>query len=66
MKLIPLGKSGLLVPPVAVGCMRLLDISEKEAEGFLDQALELGLNFFDHADIYGQGLRHQSAKTGMV
>ena len=55
MKLIPLGKSGLLVPPVAVGCMRLLDISEKEAESFLDQALELGLNFFDHADIYGQG-----------
>lgn len=32
MKLIPLGKSGLRVPAVAVGCMRLMDIGEKEAE----------------------------------
>ncbi|HJD31940.1 MAG TPA: aldo/keto reductase, partial [Candidatus Eisenbergiella stercorigallinarum] len=55
MKLIPLGKSGLSVPSVAVGCMRLVDVGEKEAEALLDAALELGCNFFDHADIYGQG-----------
>ena len=55
MRLIPLGKSGLSVPAVAVGCMRLMDITEKEAEEFLSAALELGCNFFDHADIYGQG-----------
>ena len=55
MKLISLGKSGLRVPAVAVGCMRLMDIGEKEAEAFLDHALELGCNLFAHADIYGQG-----------
>ena len=55
MKLIPLGKSGLSVPSVAVGCTRLVDVGEKEAEALLDAALELGCNFFDHADIYGQG-----------
>ena len=55
MRLIPLGKSGLSVPAVAVGCMRLMEITEKEAEEFLSAALELGCNFFDHADIYGQG-----------
>ena len=55
MKHIPLGKSGLLVPSVALGCMRLGDVDEKEAEALLDTALELGCNFFDHADIYGQG-----------
>ena len=45
MKLIPLGKSGLSVPSVAVGCMRLVDVGEKEAEALLDAALELGCNF---------------------
>ena len=55
MKRIPLGRSGLLVPSVALGCMRLGDVDEKEAETLLDTALELGCNFFDHADIYGKG-----------
>ena len=56
MKRIPLGKSGILVPSVAVGCRRICDVEEKQAEALLDTALELGCNFFDHADIYGQGL----------
>ena len=55
MKRIPLGKSGILVPSVAVGCRRVCDVEEKEAEALLDTALELGCNFFDHADIYGHG-----------
>ena len=55
MKRIPLGKSGILVPSVAVGCRRICDVEEKQAEALLDTALELGCNFFDHADIYGQG-----------
>lgn len=55
MKLIPLGKSGLQVPAVALGCMRIKEVSLKEAERLLDTALELGCNFFDHADIYGGG-----------
>lgn len=55
MKQIPLGKSNLLVPTVALGCMRIKDISLKEAESLIDTALEMGCNFFDHADIYGGG-----------
>ncbi|MDO4332749.1 MAG: aldo/keto reductase [Eubacteriales bacterium] len=55
MKQIPLGKSGLQVPAIAVGCMRIKDISLKDAERFLDEALSMGCNFFDHADIYGGG-----------
>ncbi len=53
MKTIELGKSGLRVPTIAVGCMRLNDPSR--AARFVDKALELGANFFDHADIYGGG-----------
>lgn len=52
---INLGKSGLSVPTVAVGCMRISGMSEKEASAFVNASLEGGANFFDHADIYGGG-----------
>lgn len=52
---IELGKSGLQVPTVAVGCMRISDMGEKETSAFIHTALENGGNFFDHADIYGDG-----------
>ena len=52
---IELGKSGLSVPTVAVGCMRISDMKEKEVSAFVNTALEQGANFFDHADIYGGG-----------
>ncbi len=55
MRTIPLGKSGLQVPVIAVGCMRLNRLSVAEARDFLHGALEQGANFFDHADIYGGG-----------
>ncbi|MEE1012137.1 MAG: aldo/keto reductase [Acutalibacteraceae bacterium] len=50
-----LGKSGLQVPAVAVGCMRISDMNEAEVASFINTALENGTNFFDHADIYGGG-----------
>lgn len=55
MRTIPLGTSTLQVPVVAVGCMRLNSLSKAEAQRFLNTSLELGANFFDHADVYGGG-----------
>jgi predicted oxidoreductase len=55
MRKINLGTSALAVPVVAAGCMRINGISEKEAEGFVKSALEQGVNFFEHADVYGDG-----------
>ena len=52
---IELGKSGLSVPTVAVGCMRISEMSEKEVSAFIDTAMSYGASFFDHADIYGGG-----------
>lgn len=52
---IDFGKSGIKVPTVAVGCMRISDMNEKEISAFVNTALEHGANFFDHADIYGGG-----------
>ncbi len=55
MKTMKLGRSGLLVPTVAVGCMRINGMSDSDAAALIDLALENGANFFDHADIYGGG-----------
>lgn len=55
MKQIQLGKSGLQVPTIAVGCMRINGLEKKEAERFVQTALDAGANFFDHADVYGGG-----------
>jgi len=55
MRNIKLGTSALEVPVIAVGCMRINSLEKNEAEHFVQSALELGANFFDHADIYGGG-----------
>ncbi len=52
---INLGKSSLSVPTIAVGCMRIAEMNEKEISAFINTALENNANFFDHADIYGGG-----------
>ncbi len=43
------------VSQVALGCMRISDKSDKEMDFYLNNAVELGINYFDHADIYGGG-----------
>ena len=50
-----LGKTDLLVPEIALGCMRMDRLTTAEAAQVLGTALDLGMNFFDHADIYGRG-----------
>lgn len=56
MKTIQLGVSNLKVPVIAVGCMRINRLSKQEAESFVQTAIDIGANFFDHADIYGDGV----------
>ncbi|MGM9931691.1 aldo/keto reductase [Pradoshia sp.] len=51
-----LGTSSLAVPQIAVGCMRIDALDSHELEAHLRFCLENELNFFDHADIYGQGI----------
>lgn len=55
MKTIKLGKGDVLVPAVAVGCMRIADMENDDLVKHLNYCIEQGLNFFDHADIYGGG-----------
>lgn len=55
MRTIQLGKSGLRVPAIAVGCMRISGLNKSAAESFVKTSINNGANFFDHADIYGGG-----------
>jgi len=52
---IDLGGSGLKAPTIAVGCMRIGNMTDKQVDEFVDTALENEANFFDHADIYASG-----------
>ena len=54
MKTVNIGNLSNL-PAIAVGCMRIHSLEEKQAAEFVSAAVENGLNFFDHADIYGRG-----------
>lgn len=44
----------LPVSAIAMGCMRLADTKESP-DRVIGTALDLGIDFFDHADIYGGG-----------
>ncbi|WP_033829147.1 aldo/keto reductase [Bacillus andreraoultii] len=55
MKNIKLGKSDLYVPNIVLGCMGMWNLSVNDATKVINNALDLGINFFDHADIYGSG-----------
>ncbi len=55
MRSVKLGTSGLSVPAIAVGCMRINGLEAAQAEKFVQTALDEGAYFFDHADIYGNG-----------
>lgn len=57
MKTVSLGKQGLKVPAIGLGCMGMSDFygggDEQTCLSLLDEALELGCNFWDTSDMYG-------------
>ncbi|WP_082235350.1 aldo/keto reductase [Halobacillus massiliensis] len=55
MKNLKLGKSDLEVGEISLGCMRISELDKKDAAYVIENALELGVDLFDHADIYGKG-----------
>ena len=69
MDYVNLGKTGLNVSRICLGCMtygapatgelkagrHAWALNEEESQPFLRQALELGINFFDTANVYSSG-----------
>ncbi|MBZ0299330.1 MAG: aldo/keto reductase [Anaerolineae bacterium] len=49
-----LGRTGLLVSPLCLGTMNFgPQTTEEDSYAIMDEALELGINFFDTANVYG-------------
>ena len=64
MQYVNLGKTGLQVSRICLGCMtygipdrgnHLWTLNEPESRPFIQRALELGINFFDTANVYSDG-----------
>jgi aryl-alcohol dehydrogenase-like predicted oxidoreductase len=67
MDYVNLGNSGLKVSRICLGTMtygtpewRDWVLPEAEARPFIQRALELGINFFDTADMYSQGVSEEA------
>src|SRR5215813_7816158 len=61
-----LGSTGVKVSRICLGCMtygskrwREWLLEEEEGRPFIKQALELGINFFDTADMYSVGVSEE-------
>ena len=70
MEYVNFGRTGLKVSRICLGCMtygkppapgelkggrHLWALNEEESQPFLRQALDLGINFFDTANVYSSG-----------
>ncbi|HBN29112.1 MAG TPA: aldo/keto reductase [Clostridiaceae bacterium] len=55
MKKISIGNGEIQASEIALGCMRIADMPVDKVSQLINTALDEGINFFDHADIYGGG-----------
>jgi len=53
MRTIALSHTNLTVPSIVAGMMRIATLTDEEIRALIGAALDVGINFFDHADIYG-------------
>ena len=55
MNKVKIAKCDLDASEISLGCMRIADLTNQEIATLIHTALDEGINFFDHADIYGGG-----------
>ncbi|MBS1706534.1 MAG: aldo/keto reductase [Armatimonadetes bacterium] len=55
MNRIEIGTSGVVASEVSLGCMRIGGMQPDELDLLVKTCLDEGIDFFDHADIYGGG-----------
>ncbi len=64
MKTYQVPHSPLTLPSVILGLMRIADMPDADIRALFDAALDCGVTFFDHADIYGGTLHRCEARFG--
>lgn len=55
MKYIPIDTVSPNASNIVMGCMRISNMDNKDLETLIRTNMDLGINYFDHADIYGGG-----------
>lgn len=55
MKEITIGTSGIRASEISLGCMRINAVPYERAMDVVAEAIQGGINFFDHANIYENG-----------
>lgn len=55
MKKIIMANGNITASEIGLGCMRIANLDKNEVNNLINTALDCGINFFDHADIYGKG-----------
>jgi predicted oxidoreductase len=55
MKNIKLPNNELNASEISLGCMRISSLTNQEISTLIHTAMDEGINFFDHADVYGGG-----------
>ena len=55
MKKIIMANGNITASEIGLGCMRIANLDKNEVNNLITTALDCGINFFDHADIYGNG-----------
>lgn len=55
MKTLRLGTSDLEVSEISLGCMRIGGMDSADLDKLITTSLDAGIDFYDHADIYGGG-----------
>lgn len=62
MEKVPLGLTGIAVPNVICGLMRIAEKSDGQIRDLVHAARDADINYFDHADVYGDQLHECEAK----
>lgn len=55
MKEIIMANGNIKASEIGLGCMRIAKLDKNTINSLINTALDCGINFFDHADIYGAG-----------
>ena len=60
MKYLVIGNREISV--LTAGCMRIAGMTKEDVRAYIHGALNIGIDFFDHADIYGGDVRKNSSE----
>ncbi len=55
MRTLSIPQGGMKASEIALGCMRIAGMNRQQVLSLINTALDEGINFFEHADIYGDG-----------